>query len=81
MTDQLTPEEIEQLRERSREAIGNIPVTWRELNCLLDLHDKNQQMLAAISNAISYANNRESEWGERAEDAFSFLYHVMRQTQ
>lgn len=35
MTERLTPEEIEELRERSREVIGSIPVTSRELNCLL----------------------------------------------
>jgi hypothetical protein len=32
----------------------------------------------AISNAIAYANGRESEWGERAEGAFAFLYNALQ---
>lgn len=31
----------------------------------------------AIKNCIDYANNRESEWGSRAESAFQFLYDAL----
>lgn len=31
----------------------------------------------AIQDAINYANGRESEWGDRAEGAFAFLYTAL----
>lgn len=31
----------------------------------------------AIQDAINYANGRESEWGDRAEGAFAFLYAAL----
>lgn len=31
----------------------------------------------AIKNCIDYANNRETEWGSRAESAFQFLYDAL----
>jgi hypothetical protein len=31
----------------------------------------------AINNCIDYANNRETEWGSRAESAFEFLYDAL----
>ena len=31
----------------------------------------------AIKNCIDWANNRETEWGTRAENAFKFLYDAL----
>ena len=31
----------------------------------------------AIKECIGYANNRETEWGSRAESAFQFLYDAL----
>ena len=31
----------------------------------------------AIQNCINMANGRESEWGQRAESAFAFLYNAI----
>lgn len=31
----------------------------------------------AIQNCIDYANKRETEWGNRAESAFQFLYDAL----
>jgi hypothetical protein len=33
----------------------------------------------AIQNCIGFANGRESEWGERAESAFEFLYAALEE--
>ena len=44
MSERLTAEEIYILRDRQRDTIGDIPVTWRELNCLLNLHDTIQRL-------------------------------------
>jgi len=33
----------------------------------------------AIQNCIGFANGRESEWGERAESAFDFLYAALEE--
>lgn len=33
----------------------------------------------AIRNCLAWANGRESEWGERAESAFQFLYDALEQ--
>lgn len=35
------------------------------------------QLENAIRNCIDYANNRETEWGSRAEASFKFLYDVL----
>lgn len=32
---------------------------------------------AAIKCCLKWANGRQSEWGDRAENAFSFLEHVL----
>jgi len=34
-------------------------------------------LVEAITNAINWANGRESEWGERAETAFGFLHAAL----
>ncbi len=39
MSERLTAEEVYNLRERQRDTTGDIPVTWRELNYLLSIHD------------------------------------------
>ena len=69
MNDQLTPEEIEQLRVRSRESIGDIPVTWRELNCLLQLHDERERLRNLHSKDVTreHVETIESEIGYRLD--------------
>ena len=44
------------------------------------LESENRKLKKAIRDAIEYANNRESEWGERAETSFKFLYDVLEDT-
>ena len=41
---------------------------------LEQLKEENQKLRIAIQSAIDCANGRESEWGDRAGSAFSFLY-------
>lgn len=36
-----------------------------------------EAMRAAIENCVAYANGRETEWGNRAEAAFAYLYRAL----
>ena len=37
------------------------------------------RLRTAIQNCLDWANGRETEWGERAENAFQFLYDAVEQ--
>ena len=37
--------------------------------------------VAAINDCVNLANGRESEWGDRAENAFNFLHRFLANTQ
>ena len=47
-----------------------------ELRCSLREVDR---LRTAIQNCLDWANGRETEWGERAENAFQFLYDAVEQ--
>lgn len=55
--------------------------TPEEFIVLLDAVDllerENAELKASIHAAIEYANGRESEWGDRAEGAFAYLYRAL----
>lgn len=44
---------------------------------MVDEYVKALKCRQAIRDCINYANNRESEWGSRAEKAFQFLYDAI----
>jgi hypothetical protein len=48
-----------------------------EILRLQRFEQENQTLRKAIERAIEIANGRESEWGERAEQAFGILEHAL----
>ena len=78
MAERLTHDDIERLRETLPEWHNAMPLhVIRIAEHMLRLHDENQQLTAAIRKAISHANGRQCEWGERAEVAFDFLFRAV----
>jgi hypothetical protein len=39
----------------------------------VEMQSERNRYQAAITNCLDWANGRQSEWGERAENAFAFL--------
>jgi hypothetical protein len=48
---------------------------------LAESQAREAQLRNAIQSAISWANGREDEWGERATDSFAFLYEALAATE
>lgn len=67
MSERLTPEEVERLRVRSRESIGDIPVTWSELHCLLQAYDLMERLRGLQAEDVTEERRMEwmgEQWGE-----------------
>jgi hypothetical protein len=55
-------------------------LTWTSTaERVCELEAENAKLRTAIQNAINTANGRWSEWGNRAESAFEFLFNAIEE--
>lgn len=66
-----------QVRNAKEQAHNAIYVAQQLEKKVAELEAQNARLRAAISNAIEWMNGRESECGERVENAFGFLYKAL----
>lgn len=60
--------------DKACSAIGEIEIENNQLRArVAELENKNKTLANAIVDCLSYSNGRETEWGDRALGAFSFL--------
>ena len=75
--------EFNALRLRAERSEAKLALWQKDMNEVLrqrdDLHARVARLEEAIQSCIGHASNRESEWGNRAEEAFGFLYRALEE--